>query len=161
VPGKRFVNTTPLVFLARENLLEMLRIGVDEVAVPESVIAEIHGHGSDDPTVKAIESLDWLQIRPAGKVASVVALWDLGPGESAVLSLALAEESSWAVIDDWQARRCARSLGIRCIGTLGLVLLAKQTGRIPAARPVVEQLRMSGMYLSDLVISQALSQVGE
>jgi hypothetical protein len=78
----------------------MLRIGVDEVAVPGSVIAEIHGHGSDDPTVKAIESLDWLQIRPAGKVASVVALWDLGPGESAVLSLALAEESSWAVIDD-------------------------------------------------------------
>jgi len=64
------------------------------------VIEEIHGHGPDDPTVKAIDGLDWLRIEPAAQVASVIALWDLGAGESAVLSLALAEASSWAVIDD-------------------------------------------------------------
>jgi predicted nucleic acid-binding protein len=65
------------------------------------------------------------------------------------------------VIDDWDARRCARSLGIRYIGTLGLVLLAKRIGRISFARPVVERLRRSGMYLSDSVINEALAQVGE
>jgi len=149
------------VFLVRENLLEILREGALEVVVPQTVIEEIHGHGPDDPTVKAIDGLDWLRIEPAAQVASVIALWDLGAGESAVLSLALAEASSWAVIDDSEARRCARSLGIPFIGTLGLVLLAKQIGRIPAARPVVERLRRSGMYLSDLVIDEALARVGE
>ena len=100
----------------------ILREGALEVVVPQIVIDEIHGHGPDDPTVKAIDGVDWLRIVPAPEVEPVVALWDLGPGETAVLSLALAEESSWAVIDDGEARRCARSLGIPCIGTFGLVL---------------------------------------
>jgi predicted nucleic acid-binding protein len=63
-------------------------------------------------------------------------------------------------MDDWEGRRCARSLGIPFIETLGLVLLAKQIGRIPAARPVVERLRISGMYLSDRVIKEVLARVG-
>jgi predicted nucleic acid-binding protein len=46
-------------------------------------------------------------------------------------------------------------------GTLGLVLVAKQRGRIPAARPVLESLRASGMYLSDSVLNKALALVGE
>jgi predicted nucleic acid-binding protein len=46
-------------------------------------------------------------------------------------------------------------------GTVGLVLAAKQAGRIAAARPVLERLRDSGMYLSDAVLNRALSRVGE
>jgi predicted nucleic acid-binding protein len=161
MPARRFVNTSPLVFLVREDLLEILRAGVDEVAVPEPVIDEIRGHGMDDPTVQAIDRVDWLIIVPGQEVPPAIAAWRLGPGESAVLALALAEAGSWAVVDDWGARRCARSLSIPVIGTLGLVLLAKEEGLIPAARPVVERLRRSGMYLSDAVIREALARVGE
>jgi predicted nucleic acid-binding protein len=39
--------------------------------------------------------------------------------------------------------------------------LAKEIGHIPAARPVIERLRASGMYLSDPVVDQALARVGE
>jgi predicted nucleic acid-binding protein len=46
-------------------------------------------------------------------------------------------------------------------GTLSLVLLAKARGLVAAARPVVEQLRREGMYLSDQIMNQALAQVGE
>jgi predicted nucleic acid-binding protein len=46
-------------------------------------------------------------------------------------------------------------------GTLGVVVAAKMHGLITAARPVVEQLRLEGMYLSDQVMNQALAQVGE
>jgi predicted nucleic acid-binding protein len=52
-------------------------------------------------------------------------------------------------------------LGIPVRGTLGIVITAKQRGVIPAARPVLEQLRLCGMYLSDRVINQALALVGE
>ena len=125
------------------------------------MIEEIRGHGTDDPTVRALERASWLTIVPGPTIPPAIAAWRLGPGESAVLALALAEEDSWAVIDDWGARRCARSLSIRHIGTLGLVLLAKEERSIPAARPVVERLRRSGMYLSDEVIREALARVGE
>jgi predicted nucleic acid-binding protein len=125
------------------------------------VIEEIRGHGMDDPTVQALDRVDWLTILPGPPIPPAIAAWRLGPGESAVLALALAEAGSWAVVDDWGARRCARSLSIPVSGTLGLVLLAKQEGIIPAARPVVERLRRSGMYLLDEIIREALARVGE
>ncbi|MEH1847558.1 MAG: DUF3368 domain-containing protein [Nostoc sp.] len=59
------------------------------------------------------------------------------------------------------ARRCAAVLGIPVRGTLGIVLTAKQRGKITTARPILENLRSSGMYLSDRVINQALALVGE
>jgi predicted nucleic acid-binding protein len=157
----RFVNTSPLVFLAREDLLEILRVGADSVVVPKPVIEEIRGHGIDDPTVQALDRVNWLTIVPGPVIPPAIAARRLGPGESAVLALALAKENAWAVIDDWDARRCARALSIPAIGTLGLVLLAKQEGSIPAARPVVERLRRSGRYLSDDIVRDALGRVGE
>ncbi|MDF5738581.1 MULTISPECIES: DUF3368 domain-containing protein [unclassified Nostoc] len=42
-----------------------------------------------------------------------------------------------------------------------MVLTAKQRGKITTARPIIENLRSSGMYLSDRVINQALVLVGE
>ena len=160
MPARRFVNTSPLVFLVREDLLEILRVGVDDVAIPWPMIEEIRGHGMDDPTVRALDRGDWLTIVPGPATPPAITAWRLGPGESAVLAPALAEVGSWAVIDDSGARRCAGSMSIPAIGTLGLVLLAKQEGTIPAARPVVERLRRSGMYLSDEVIREALARVG-
>ena len=62
MPARRFVNPSPLVFLVREDLLEILRSGVDDVAVPEPVIEEIHGHGMSDPTVQALDRASWLTI---------------------------------------------------------------------------------------------------
>jgi predicted nucleic acid-binding protein len=161
VPGKRIVNASPLVFLAREDLLEMLPQGGFDVVVPEAVFEEIRAHGPADPTVVAISRVSWLATAIATSIPPEVARWNLGPGESAVLALARAESGAIVVIDDQGARRCARSLDIPLIGTLGLVLRARREGRIPAARPVVERLRGSGMYLSDQVINESLALVGE
>lgn len=84
-----------------------------------------------------------------------------GPGETAVLSWAQAHPCCLAIVDDLAARRCAEALGIPIIGTLGLVLRAKRKEYLPAARPVLEELRQAGMYLGDRVLNQALALVGE
>jgi predicted nucleic acid-binding protein len=139
----------------------MLREGGAEVVVPSPVMQEIHGHGPDDPTVRALAEVDWLVTAPVPIVPHEIAEWELGRGETAVLALAYAELGTRAVIDDREARRCARSLAIPLIGTLGLVLLAKQEGRIAAARPIVEMLRGSGMHLAEHLINEVLARVGE
>jgi predicted nucleic acid-binding protein len=58
-------------------------------------------------------------------------------------------------------RQEASTLGIPVRGTLGLILTAKKRGVIPQARPVLENLRQSGMYLSDRILNQALKLVDE
>ena len=65
------------------------------------------------------------------------------------------------IIDDLAARRCAEALGIPVRVILVLVLTAKQRGVISEARPVLEQLWLSGMYLSERLINQVLMSVGE
>ena len=86
---------------------------------------------------------------------------DLGAGESAVLAFAYENHGTVAIIDDGAARRCAETLGIPLHGTLGLVMKAKMLGRIAAARPVVENLKRHGMYLSERAIDRAMALVGE
>ena len=45
---RRIVNMSPLVFLVRADLLEILREGASEVVVPIAVLRELEAHGPDD-----------------------------------------------------------------------------------------------------------------
>lgn len=96
-----------------------------------------------------------------GPIPATVSALGLGAGETAVLTHASANPGSGAIFDDGAARNAATTLLIPHTGTLGIIILAKSQGWIPAARPIVEQLRQEGMRLSDAIMNQALAQVGE
>lgn len=155
------VNASPLIFLSRAGLLDLLQLLSTEVIVPKTVASEIARRGTNDPTARAIAGNDWLMVTQTPPVPSQIQAWGLGQGESSVLAWAHAHPGTEAIVDDLAARRCAAALQIPVRGTLGLVLVAKQRGRITAARPVLVQLRQGGMYLSDGVMNQALTLVGE
>jgi predicted nucleic acid-binding protein len=94
---------------------------------------------------------------PTPTIPEAVLVWDLHAGESAVLAVALEEHDSMVILDDLQARRCAQALNIQTQGTLGLVLVAKQLGLVSAVRPVLEQLKQAGMYMSDPLAARVLA----
>ncbi len=155
------INTSPLIFLSKANLLNLLQIVSPQIIVPQAVATEIQAYGETDVTARTLAATDWLVVTPMPPVPAVIQSWDLGAGESAVLTWGYTHPGTEVILDDLAGRRCATTLGIPIRGTLGLVLTAKQRGEIPAARPVLEQLRLSGMYLSDRVMNQALALVGE
>lgn len=155
------VNASPLILLSRAGLLDFLGLAGPEIVVPQPVAAEIRTGGSGDAAVRALESIPWLTVVEAPPVPAAIQAWDLGEGESSVLAWAHGNPGTLAILDDLAARRCAAAVRIPVRGTLGLVLLAKQRGRIKTARPVLEGMRVSGMYLSDTVLNQALALVGE
>lgn len=155
------INASPLILLTKVSLLDLLQLVSTEVFVPAPVATEIQQRGVSDMTVQALAQTDWLIVIETPPVPSVIQLYDLGAGESSVLTWAYVNPGTEAILDDLAARRCAAALGIPVRGTLGLVLVAKQSGTIEAARPVLEQLRSSGLYLSERVMNQALALVGE
>lgn len=155
------MNASPLIFLTRLNLLEVLHEPGVPVVVPSAVFTELGGLGPNDPAALAVGQSSWLQIVPTPPIPPSVQAWTLGAGESAVLAVALEEPDSQAILDDLAARRCARALNIPLQGTLGLILVAKQLGMIPAVRPVLDTLRQTGMYVSDQLTRQVLDQAGE
>lgn len=104
---------------------------------------------------------EWLIVTEMPDIPDIIKNWDLGAGESEVLTWAYLHSGTEVILDDLAARRCAETLEIPVRGTLGVVLIAKQRKAIPSARQVLEELRLSGMYLSDSVMERALTIVGE
>lgn len=155
------VNASPIILLAKVGLLDLLRQLGPAVVIPGAAVLEIQRRGSADPGVQALAQATWLTSVDPGPIPANVAAFGLGDGETAVLAHALANSGSSAIVDDQAARNAAAALGIPHQGTLGVVIAAKAHGLITAARPVVEQLRQQGMYLSDQMMNQALAQIGE
>jgi predicted nucleic acid-binding protein len=131
----------------------------DEICVPDAVVCEVGAKSEGDHG--RFVSLSGARVEADVPVSSDVAAWSLGRGESQVITLAGVIPGSRTVLDDLAARRCAQSLGLPVIGTLGIVLRAKRKGVITAARPIVEHLRRVGLYASDALIEQALAHLGE
>ena len=142
-------------------MLELLFADCDQVMVPQAVADEIRAWPTADAAQKALATDQRLVIVTVEPIPPSIQAWDLGAGESAVLAFGAKRSGMTLVIDDLAARRCAASLNLPVRGTLGLVLKAKQTGRIPSARAALRQLQHAGMYLSPSVATAALEQVGE
>lgn len=124
------VNASPLIYLSRADPLDLLRLAGHEIAIPEAVARELFARGEDDPAAAAIRETSWIEVVIDPAVPASILAWDLGPGESSVLSWALQRPGCLAVIDDLEGRRCAEAHGVRLRGTLGLVLRARQSGMI-------------------------------
>ena len=155
------VNASPLIFLARAGLIDLLQLVSSEVIVPEAVASEIEVRGENDPAAQTLARTSWLVVTQTPPVPAEIQEWGLGPGESSVIAWAHAHQGSEAIIDDLAGRRCAAAFNVPVRGTLGLVLIAKQRGHITSAREILYHLRQSGMYLSDGVLNEALARVGE
>ncbi len=159
--SRRVVNASPLIFLTEVGLLEIMQQAGVPVLVPDVVLNEIGRHGPNDPAVLAVRRSPWIRIVATPTIPEAVLVWDLDAGESAVLAVALEEPDSMAILDDLPARRCARVMNIPTQGTLGLILVGKRQGLFPAVRPVLEQLKQAGMYVSDQLEQQVLAAAGE
>lgn len=158
---RRIVNASPLILLSKIDRLDLLGVGGLQVIAPQAVLVELRAHPQPDSNLERALHEGRIQEVNAPAVPQIIQAWELGAGESAVLAFTHGDDAAEAVLDDGEARRCAQALGVSVRGTLGIVLLAKQMGEIAAARPVIEQLRVAGLYLTDKITSQALGLVGE
>jgi predicted nucleic acid-binding protein len=159
--GQFVVDASPLILLAAIDGLSLLAGLAGEVVIPRAVLDEVLAGKDPHPSLRELVAAPWARVEPSGSPPPEVAGWDLGAGESQVLTLALARSGSEAVLDDLQARRCARSLSIPVTGTLGIILRAKRRRLVPAARPLVEGLREHRIYLAHDLLEAALAEVGE
>ncbi len=154
------INASPLILFARINQLDLFEKLSPQIYIPSAVIEEVRDGLPKDTT--ASRALAWAKAYRCADipVPTSVERWDLGAGETQVISHCLTG-NFWAVLDDRMARRCVNAHNLQMIGSLGVVLRAKDRGLIEAAKPWVYRLREAGMYASDSLIHQALLALGE
>ncbi len=155
------VNASPLICLFKSDLADLFPALFKDVAVPDAVIKEVMAKGAVDFPAQNLISNKWLSRIGNVAIDPRVASWDLGDGESAVLSFALKNPEYFAVMDDREARRCAITLQCHCIGTLGIVLLAKKRGVISSVRETLWKIQNAGLWISKTLVNEICRSVGE
>jgi predicted nucleic acid-binding protein len=155
------VNASPLILLGKTGHLDLLAALTDTIVVPQAVAKEVSAKPDGAAILAELTGNPAYRVVGSEPAPSEVLAWDLGAGETQVITHALRHGADRVVLDDLEARRCAKAMGVRVIGTLGVVGRAKARGRIAQAAPVVERLRRTGLYVSDSVVQHILREVGE
>jgi predicted nucleic acid-binding protein len=153
------VNASPLIGLAKIGRLDLLREAGREILIPAAAAKEILAGPAGDPAAVALRGPLSSRVFDETVLDSVVE-WGLGAGETAVISAAL-KRKAFAVIDDKEARNASRALGVSFVGTLGVVLLARQEGRLERAAEILRRLQQIGLRLDDRLVREALRQFAE
>ena len=138
------LDASPIILLGKADLLGKIAPLAESWLIPERVVAEVEAKRPIDDLSRRLQENASLERVAVADIHPMVAAWDLGQGESAVLSLAAERPEAAVVLDDMQARKCADLLDIPKVGSLGLILAAKRNGYVEAARPGIEKLLEAG-----------------
>lgn len=153
----------PLIALARLELLHLPASLFDDVLVTDTVWNEVAAAPvrAEHAALLAARQQGWLT-RSADPVDVPPALSGaaLDDGERSALALALSIGCD-VLIDKRRGRRAAHQAGLQVLGTLGVLLRARQLGLIGPLRPLTEQLVASGYHIAAELMAQTLAALQE
>jgi uncharacterized protein len=142
-------DSTCLIVLERAGSLEVLPALFDAVMIPPEVEREFGG------------KLDWLKVENLTNYPLAAALqMVVDSGEAEAIALA-SEKNCLLISDDKQARAAAKLLGVSVIGTVGILIRAKQNGVIAEIKPILDALAANDFFISRALREEALKIAGE
>ena len=153
-------DTSPIIALASCDKLDLLDRLFDQVCIPKAVFDEL----TVPNKLKVNEITEWAKskITHAQNTTAITALsLNLDPGESEAISLYLETNADYLLIDEKRGRTIAARNGIRIIGTMGVLLWAKQKGVLATVKPTLDILMQTDFRVSDAFYHQLLDRAGE
>jgi predicted nucleic acid-binding protein len=158
-------NTSPIWNLASIERLDLLHDQFSEVFIPEEVLAELQ-LGSEYPEITRIQkALDeqWIQIKPlrSSHLKHSIML-EVDQGEAAAIALALEYKITRIIMDEADGRAVAKALGLQPIGILGILLMAKNRGKLESVKNEMQRLRHeAGFFIAESLFQRILLEAGE
>jgi hypothetical protein len=154
-------NTAPLIALTDIGHLELLRRLFEVVTIPHAVRSEVVSEPGNSALKSAIDS-GWIRVQAVADALAVQLLREtLDEGESEAIVLAQEVKAQWVILDDLAARNRAQSLNLPIVGTLGILLMAKDAGYLSAVKPLLHDLGRANFRMSDVLFEQVLRDSGE
>ena len=147
-------NSSPLIALTQIGRLEILHKLHSHVLIPPAVAKEV------EPTIPTLPQ--WLVVQPLTEERKPdVVSSSIGPGEYEVISLGLELRAERRILDEQAARRLATSLGLRVIGTVGLLLAAKERGFLTRIKPELDHLMEARFFMDTELYERVIRQAEE
>jgi predicted nucleic acid-binding protein len=104
--------------------------------------------------------IDVRALSDQARVKSLLSQLDTGEAEAIVL--AAESNADYLLIDERRGRQAATEAGIPIIGLIGIILLAKNRGFVPAVKDLLSELQSkAGFYIHPNLLQKALEAAGE
>ncbi len=149
-------DSSALVTLAIADKLDIVEKLFGNLYVPEAVYKELTK--IEKPYSSKLKSF------LKGRVKNVnlkIEKLGLGAGELEAIILYKELNADILLIDDARAKKFALLNDIKVIGSLGILIKAKENGYISEIKPLLEKIKKSGIYLTDYIINQVLEICNE
>ncbi len=153
-------DSSALVALSLCQSLPLLETLFWEIYVPPSVYEEVTFKGK--PEAEALD--DYLQARVKSVDMEHYPIQNtekLGSGELEAIALYMDIGADLLIIDDARAKKSAYANGLEVMGSIGVLLLAKERGLIKEIKPLLNLLNASDIHLSSRIINKALELADE
>lgn len=156
-------NSSVLISLSAINQLDLLRKKFSEVLIPQAVQQEVVVEGKGQPGSQEVQSADWIKVQGVRDRSFVRLLEaELDRGESEAIALAHELHAELVLLDEKDARRRAKRLGLEVLGTIGILIWAKKTGHIPKLQDQLDALQEKARFrMSHELYEKALKSVSE
>jgi len=155
-------NSGPLITLATIGRLDLLKSLFERIAVPQAVYEEVVIQGQGEPGSKEVAEAEWIHTVPVQDRLAVNLLQEsLDTGESEAIVLGQELNARYILLDDALARRKADLIGLSVVGTLGVLLMARKAGLVPAVKPILDDLMQTDFRMSERVREVVLAKSGE
>jgi len=160
------INSSPIIAFSMLNLIEIFEKVFEKAYIPHEVINEIMYAGSNSNYGKneLRTLLNSERVFAYQVINSMFVLKHYGKlhaGELEVIVAGIELNADLVVLDDLSARRLAGDFGLKPIGTVGILKIAKKIGYVAKIEPLLFQLRRRGFRISDKMIEQILTEEGE
>jgi len=150
-------DSSALIALAVVDKLDILEALFGEVYVPRAVYAEVSHQSKGESEKLALYCKD--KVLDIGSEVNLNIT--LGSGESEAIILYKEKCADFLLCDDKKAKKFAMSFGVNVIGSLGILLKAKEKKLISEIHPLIEKLKSSQIYIDDKTFALVLKMAGE
>ena len=150
-------NASPLIGLCQIKRLHLLKELWSKITIPEAVYREVVISGSAKPGSKLVKEAcqEWihvLSVKDKHEVEALQAILD--EGEAEVITLGQELHADLLVLDNREPRLFAQKVGLKIIGTVGIIKLAWQKGLITEPVKELQQLQLQGFWIDDALIDR-------
>ena len=157
-------DTTPLSNLLQIGEIDLLPQLFTHIIIPTLVFEELSILKKRGFAIDALKTIEWLTVQSPGVQSNQIIkeLQDLlDPGESHAIALAIELQADYLLMDEKEGRRVARTKELPIIGTLGVLLEAKQEGLISSVREKMDALRAIHCWIGEELYQQVLKLAKE
>lgn len=145
----------PLIALSKLGMLSILRGLFGKIIIPEEVRKEVVDKGKGKPGSDIVEKAEWVKVKVIEDLSVDILSIEIERGEAEAIILAKKLNADLLLLDEKIPREIAKSLGLRVVGSIGLIHEALKRGIAQGdIEKIALEMKRRGVWISEAIMEE-------